>query len=259
MPQPKNTGETDPRGQIALVTGAAAGIGTAIALALGRAGFKLALSARDGRRIEAVAALPDLMGCEILSLDLDLHDLTSIKAALEATFKRFGRVDVLVNNAGATLRKAALDLTEAEWDEVLDANLKGTFFLTQEVVRRVVDAGERCRIINVASAHGLVGFPNRLAYGVSKAGLVQLTRALAIEWAPLGITVNAVAPGTIATASRLEQMKNPQARAAMLDRIPLGRFGTPEEVGSAVAYLASPGAGFMTGHVLVMDGGATAA
>jgi NAD(P)-dependent dehydrogenase (short-subunit alcohol dehydrogenase family) len=258
MPQTTSAGDAVPRRPIALVTGAATGIGTAIAHALGRAGYDLALSARDSRRLEPVVSHSDLSGCPTLSLELDLVDLGSVAAAVEATFERFGRLDVLVNNAGATLRKAALEMTEGEWDEVLDANLKGTFFLTQEVVRRVVGAGERCRIINLASTHGLVGFPNRLAYGVSKAGLAQMTRALAIEWAPLGITVNAIAPGTIATASRLTQLEDPQVCSTMLDRIPLGRFGTPEEIGAAVVYLASPGAGFVTGHVLVIDGGATA-
>jgi len=258
MAQTTTTGDAVSRRPIALVTGAATGIGTAVAHALAQAGYDLALSARDARRLEPVVSHSDLSGCATLSLDLDLTDPGSVAAAVEATFERFGRLDVLVNNAGATLRKAALEMTEGEWDEVLDANLKGTFFLTQEVVRRVVGAGERCRIINLASTHGLVGFPNRLAYGVSKAGLAQMTRALAIEWAPLGITVNAIAPGTIATASRLTQLEDPQVRSTMIDRIPLGRFGMPEEIGAAVVYLASPGAGFVTGHVLVIDGGATA-
>jgi NAD(P)-dependent dehydrogenase (short-subunit alcohol dehydrogenase family) len=244
MPQTTSTGDTVPRRPIALVTGAATGIGTAVAHALAQAGYDLALSARDARRLEPVASHSDLSGCATLSLNLDLTDLGSVAAAVEATFERFGRLDVLVNNAGATLRKAALEMSEGEWDEVLDANLKSTFFLTQEVVRRVVGPGGRCRMINLASTHGLVGFPNRLAYGVSKAGLAQMTRALAIEWAPLGITVNAIAPGTIATASRLTQLDDPQVRSTMLDRIPLGRFGTPEEIGAAVVYLASPGAGF---------------
>ena len=171
----------------------------------------------------------------------------------------FGHVDTLVNNAAVTLRRTALEMTREEWDELMSVNLKGVFFMSQQMGRHLVQKRQPGCIVSLASTHGLVGFAQRSAYGIAKAGIMQMTRMLAIEWAEHGIRVNAVAPGTIDTPSRAEYFSaNPDAKKAMIDRVPFRRFGTPDEVAAAVRYLASPQAAYITGQTLVLDGGLTA-
>jgi len=242
---------------VAFVTGCSTGIGKAIAERLARDGFDLAITARDTDRLEWVKDSEKTFGRSVLPLKLALSDKASIDAAIEAAFDRFGTLDALVNNAGQTVRVSALDVTEENWDEILDANLKGTFFLTQAIVNRIVPEKRPFRVVNLSSTYSIVGFPNRLLYGVSKAGLNQMTRMLAVEWAPLGITVNAIAPGTVNSASRLEYMSDPAVKQMILQKIPMGRIGEESEVAGAVSYLLGPDAGFVTGHVLVLDGGTT--
>jgi NAD(P)-dependent dehydrogenase (short-subunit alcohol dehydrogenase family) len=149
-------------------------------------------------------------------------------------------------------------VTSAEWDEVMNANLKGTFFVTQRIARHLIDTGRPGCVINMASTHGLLGFPQRIAYGVSKAGLMHMTRMLAIEWAQYNIRVNAIAPGTVETPSRAVFLADPKTRKAMADRVPLARFATADEIAAAVVYLAGPQSTYITGHTLVVDGGLTA-
>src|SRR5690606_23107893 len=183
----------------------------------------------------------------------------SIERAFAAAVQAFGALDVLVNNAGTTLRRGALEVTREEWNEVLGVMLTGTFFMTQQMARHLVATGRPGCIVSLASTHGLVGLAERSTYGIAKGGIIQMTRMLAIEWAAHGIRVNAVAPGTIATPSRMAYFDaNPEARARMTARVPSGRFGLPEEVAAAVAYLASPEAAYVTGQTLVIDGGLTA-
>lgn len=189
---------------------------------------------------------------------LDLRSLASVNAAVAKVFKACGRLDVLVNNAGVTLRKPALEVTVDEWETVMQTNLRGTFFLCQQVGRRLIEQGAPGCIINVASAHGVVGFPDRSVYGISKAALIHMTRMLAIEWADHGIRVNAIAPGTVDTPSRAKALADPAVKKIMLDRIPLHRFATANEVAGAVCFLASPQAAYMTGQTLLFDGGLTA-
>jgi 2-deoxy-D-gluconate 3-dehydrogenase len=171
----------------------------------------------------------------------------------------FGAIDVLVNNAGRALQKPAVDVTWAEWNDVIDINLKGGFFLSTAFARHCLERTRGGAIISMASTHGLTGIAGRSVYGVSKGGIIQMTRMLAIEWAPLGIRVNAVAPATVLTPSREKMLSEPQTRARMLARIPLGRFPSAEEVAAAVCYLASDAAASITGQTLVLDGGLTAA
>ena len=247
-----------PRRRTALVTGASTGIGAAIAVALAREGWDVAIAATRLQHLADTARRIKTTGVRTLRVALDLRSPASVKAAAAKVFKAFGRVDALVNNAGVTLRKPALEITVDEWEAVMQTNLRGTFFLCQQVGRRLVKQGAPGCIINVASAHGLVGFPNRLAYGVSKAGLIHMTRMLAIEWADHGIRVNAIAPGTVDTPSRATAFADPKAKKRMLDRIPLHRFATSREVAEAVCYLAGPQASYITGHTLVLDGGLTA-
>ena len=245
----------------ALVTGASYGVGAATALALARAGYDVAVTAT---RIENLApAVPALEACgrRVLPLALDLRSEADIVRVTKEAFGGLGGIDVLVNNAGANLRKRAMDVTAAEWDALMAVNIRGTFFLTQAVGRAFIDGGRGGVIINIASTHALAGAPERSTYGISKAALVGMTRMLAVEWAEHGIRVNAVAPGRLATASpsRAEKGADKAYMDAMLDRIPLHRLATPEEVAAAVVYLVSPAAASITGQVLVLDGGLTAA
>jgi len=243
----------------ALVTGASYGVGAATALALARDGFDVALSAT---RVENLAGtLGELAPLEVraLPLALDLRSAASIENAMAQIVQAFGGVDVLVNNAGANLRKLAVEVTAAEWREVIEVNVTGTFLLTQQVGRHLIGGGRGGAIINVASTHGLIGAPERSTYGISKGAIIQMTRMLAIEWAAHGIRVNAVAPGRLDTASPSRAGADPKYMEAMLARIPLHRLATAEEVAGAIAYLASPQAQSVTGQVLVLDGGLTAA
>ncbi|HTH98875.1 MAG TPA: SDR family NAD(P)-dependent oxidoreductase [Stellaceae bacterium] len=252
--------------RVALITGASYGVGAASALALARDGFDLVLTATKAGNLDTtlqdVRALYDTgTGGKALGLALDLCDQASIDAVIARSVEGFGRIDVLVNNAGTNLRRLALETSRAEWVAMMDANLTGTFFLTQAVGRHLVQRQSPGRIVTISSSHALVGAAERSAYGVAKAGLIQMTRMLAIEWAPHGITVNAVAPGRMITASpsRAGSGSDDAYMAAMLKRIPLGRFATAEEVGGTVAFLAGPSAATITGQTIVIDGGLTAA
>jgi len=168
-----------------------------------------------------------------------------------------GRIDVLVNNAGVNIPVEALEVTEADWDGVLDVNLKGLFFMSQRVGREMKRTGGG-KVVNIASQNGLVAYYNRAAYCASKAGVVNLTRSLALEWAPLKINVNAVGPTYILTDLTKVTLEDPRYRDDILSRIPLGRVGQPEDVVGAVVFLASAAADMVTGHTLLVDGGWTA-
>jgi len=241
----------------AFVTGASTGIGAAIAVALAREGWDVAVSATRVARLAGTVREIKAAGARATQVALDLRSLASVQAAVSRVFKTFGHVDLLVSNAGVTLRKPALEVTAGEWEAVMQTNLRGAFFLCQNFGRRLVGQGAPGCIINVASTHGVVAYPNRSVYGISKAALIHMTRMLAIEWVKHGIRVNAIAPGTVDTPSRIEALADPAARKAMLDRIPLRRFATTDEVAGAVCFLASPQAAYMTGQTLVFDGGLT--
>jgi NAD(P)-dependent dehydrogenase (short-subunit alcohol dehydrogenase family) len=242
----------------AFVTGATYGIGAACALALARDGYDVAISELDPKSLAETSAKIAACGVRALPVALDLRSLTSIERAMQEVVGAFGGLDVLVNSAGVTLGKPALDVTGDEWDAVLDVNLKGTFFMSQQMGRHLVATRRSGCIISVASTHGVLGFPTRSAYGISKAGISHMTRMLAIEWAEHGIRVNAIAPGTVETPSRKVFFDaNPGQREVMVARIPLKRFGTPEEMAGAVVYLASPQGAYITGQTLLLDGGLT--
>ena len=243
----------------ALVTGAATGLGREIALGLAQDGYAVALADIDAEGLAETLRLPAFAPSGAVALVLDLRVQASIDSALEQAWAAFGGLDLLVNNAGVTIHKPAVELTWSDWDAVHAVNLKGAYFLSCAFARALLATGAPASIVSIASAHGLVGFADRSAYGISKAGIIHMTKMLAVEWAGAGIRVNAVAPGTIMTPSRAQLLKDPAARARMLGRIPLGRFPTAEEVAHAVVYLAGPGAGSVTGHTLVLDGGTTVA
>jgi NAD(P)-dependent dehydrogenase (short-subunit alcohol dehydrogenase family) len=242
----------------ALVTGTSTGIGKVIALALGRAGYDLAITEIDVDQLGDVLAHPDLQGRKVVPIALDLASQASIEAAFASAAAALGRIDVLVNNAGRALIKPAVDITRADWDALIAVNLTGTFFLTQQFGRHAMAHQSGGAVITVASTHGLTGIAGRAVYGIAKAGLIQMTRMLAIEWAPHRIRANAIAPATVLTPSRAEMLRDPAVRARMLERIPSRRFVTPEEVAAAVVYLASADAASITGQVLAIDGGLTA-
>jgi 2-deoxy-D-gluconate 3-dehydrogenase len=246
-------------GKTALVTGAGSGLGRSIALALAEAGADVAVTELPGRieNARVVAASIRAMGRTALVVKLDVTSVKNIQRAVDAVVKGFSRIDILVNNAGINVPKQALDVTEDDWDLILDVNLKGVFFCAQAVGREMVRRGSG-KIINIASQNGVVGYYDRAAYCSSKAGVVNLTRVLAIEWAEHQINVNAVAPTFVLTPLTEKMFANPSFSNEIHRRIPLGRLGKPEDIVGAVVFLASPAADLITGHTLLVDGGWTA-
>jgi 2-deoxy-D-gluconate 3-dehydrogenase len=242
----------------AFVTGASQGIGAAIALALARDGFDVAVSSTRPEKLAAVVSGIEAAGARAVRVALDVRSPELIDKAMAQVVSACGHLDVLVNNAGVPLKKPALDVTSKDWREVIDVNLKGTFFMSQQMGRHLVKVGKPGCIVSVASTHGLVALASRSAYGIAKAAVMQMTRMLAIEWAEHGIRVNAVAPGRVDTPTRAWSAGEPGYRESALARIPLRRFGASEEVAGAVSYLVSPAAAYITGQTLVLDGGLTA-
>lgn len=245
--------------RVALITGASYGVGAATALALSRDGFDIAVTATAIGNLDGTQAKVKAQQTNIAPLELDLCSQDSIDAAIADTMSRFGRLDVLVNNAGAHGRKPALDITRKDWDAMFEPNLTGTFFLTQQFARQLIADGRPGSIVNITSTHAFRGAANRILYGVSKGAVHQLTRMLATEWGPHGIRVNAIAPGRMMTESpsRQETASDPQYVENMIKRIPLHRMASAEEVADTVAYLASESASSITGQVLAIDGGLT--
>jgi 3-oxoacyl-[acyl-carrier protein] reductase len=236
----------------ALVTGASQGIGRAIALELARNGATVALCARSESNLAAVADEIRSSGGAAETFPLDLASEDSIHSAAKAVLARLGKVDILVNNAGITRDTLMLRMKRKDWDDVLHTNLTGTFLLTQAIAAAMLRA-RYGRIINITSVVGQTGQAGQINYAASKAGLIGLTRSLARELGSRSITVNAVAPGYIETP--MTAVLNEAQRAAMLSTVPLGRAGTDQDVAAAVAFLASDDAGYITGHVLNVNGG----
>ena len=245
----------------AFVIGASYGVGAATALALARAGFAVVVSARRAENLVRTMATLEAADARAVPLVLDLNSQSSIECAMADAIAAFGRLDLLVNNAGGNLRKLAVDVAPADWDALMATNLRGAFFLAQQMGRHLIADRRPGAIVNIASTHGLVGAAERSVYGISKGALIQMTRMLAIEWAAHGIRVNAVAPGRLDTPSpsRAARTSDPAYMDAMRARIPLNRLATAEEVADAVCYLASPRAASITGQTLVIDGGMTVA
>jgi 2-deoxy-D-gluconate 3-dehydrogenase len=248
--------EIDLSGRVALVTGAGKGIGRAICLELARAGADIFGVSRTGSDLEALGEEVEILGVRFASC---IADIVSVAAAEDVARRAeaFGAVDILVNSAGVARTGPAEDLTEADWDDVLDTNLKGAFFVSQAVGRNMLDRGSG-RIVNVSSQAGIVGLQDHVAYCASKAGLGLLTKVLAIEWGPRGVAVNAVAPTVILTPMGEQVWGDPEVGRPMLAKIPLGRFGQPVEVASVVAFLVSDMAAMINGEIVAIDGGYTA-
>lgn len=244
-------------GKVAVVTGASKGIGHDLAIALAAAGARVGVAARDVSALETLVGVIEAHGGEALAVALDVTDLGSISAAFEQVRRHFGSVDVLVNNAGLGANHPAEDVTEADWDKMMDVNLKGLFFCCQAAGRIMLEQGEG-RIVNMSSQAGVVGIRDHAVYSASKGGVNMLTKVLALEWSSRGVTVNAVAPTFIYTPGTAERLDQPEYLADVLERLPIGRVGTTGDVAGAVIYLASPAGAMVTGHVLLVDGAWTA-
>lgn len=247
----------DLTGRVALVTGAGRGIGHDLVLGLAGAGARVAAGVRRPADAEEVIETVRAAGGDAVAVSLDVTDTASIEAGVATTIASFGRLDILVNNAGLGTNHDALDATEAEWDDLFAVNVRGLFFTAQAAARRMVPQGHG-RIVNVASQAGIVGIRRHAAYSASKGAVIALTKVLALEWAPAGVTVNAIAPTWVLTPGTAERLADPEFLRGVLDRIPLGRVGTTSELAGAVIYLASEAAAMVTGTTLVIDGGWTA-
>jgi len=239
-------------GRIALVTGASQGIGRACALELARAGATVAVAARNEAKLAEVAAEIESAGGKAAAFSLDVSSADSISASAKAILEKFGKVEILVNNAGITRDGLVLRMKRPDWDDVLQTNLTGAFLLTQALLSPML-RNRWGRIINITSVVGRTGQAGQVNYAASKAGLIGMTRSLAREVASRGITVNAVAPGYIETP--MTAVLDEKQRAAVMAQIPLGRPGTDLEIAQSIAFLASDGAAYITGHVLDVNGG----
>ena len=244
-------------GRVALVTGASKGIGWDLAKALAHAGAAVAVAARDKESLERLADEIRSDGGEALAVELDVRDVEQIGTVFRRVREHFGSLDVLVNNAGLGANHPAEDITESDWDEMMDVNLRGLFFACQAAGRIMLEQGHG-RIINMSSQAGVVGIREHAVYSASKGGVNLLTKVLALEWSSRGVTVNAVAPTFIYTPGTADRLDQPEYLAGVLDRLPIGRVGSTTDVAAAVLYLASPAGGLVSGHVLVVDGGWTA-
>lgn len=244
-------------GQVALVTGASRGIGRGLVDALAAAGATVAVTAREAAAAHAAATAIRDAGGSATGHALDVTDLQSIQAAADEVLAAHGQLDILVANAGLGDNAPALDVTEAHWDSMMDTNLKGLFFTAQACARPMVAQGSG-RIIALSSQASLVGIRDHVAYSASKGGVNQMVRVMALEWGPLGVTVNAVAPTFIYTPGTAERLDDPAYMAAVVDRIPIGHVGAIKDVAGAVVYLASEAGAMVNGSIVTVDGGWTA-
>jgi 2-deoxy-D-gluconate 3-dehydrogenase len=245
-------------GQFALITGAGQGLGRGLALAMANAGADIGVAdlPTNLAAAEETAAEVAKLGRQARVIPVDVTVLPSITTMVEEMLAAFGKIDILVNNAGVNVPKLALEVTERDWDRVLDVDLKGLFFCSQAVGRHMTQRGYG-KIINIASQVGVVGYRYRAAYCSAKAGVVNLTRVLAIEWAEYGVNVNAIGPTFLRTPFTEPMFQNEEFYRDVLSRIPLQRIGEVDDVLGAAVFLASHAADMVTGHTLLVDGGWT--
>ncbi len=243
--------------KVAIVTGASKGIGVGVAKSLAHAGATVICAARDSKALNSVVADIQEEGGTAHAKHLDVTNVAQIKGLFTEISQEFGAIDILVNNAGLGFNHAAVDVTEQDWDDMMNVNQKGLFFCCQAAGEVMLKQGSG-RIINMSSQASVVGIKDHAVYCTSKGGVNQLTRVLALEWSNQGVTVNAVAPTFTYTPGTAERLDNPEYLEKVLERIPAGKVATMTDVAAAVVYLASPAGAMVTGSVLMVDGGWTA-
>ncbi|MFL5528945.1 MAG: SDR family NAD(P)-dependent oxidoreductase [Gemmatimonadaceae bacterium] len=238
----------------AVVIGATSGIGRAIAIGLAEAGADVVPAGRRTNLVDEAAREIELRGRRSLAMTADVGDSDSIQSLADATIEKFGKVDILVNAAGRTVRRPTLEVSDEEWNEILDTNLTGMLRACRVFGRYMIER-RYGRIINIGSLTSLVALYEVAAYAASKAGVAALTKSLAVEWAPRGVCVNAILPGVFRTALNEGLLDGTERGSELLMRTPMRRFGLPEELAGAAVFLASEAASFVTGHLLAVDGG----
>jgi NAD(P)-dependent dehydrogenase (short-subunit alcohol dehydrogenase family) len=245
-------------GRSALITGGSKGLGRAMAQALAEAGADVAVCSRtSGEAENAAAEISSATGAKVIGLNADVIDRASVLDMVAACNASFGKIDILINNAGINVRKPTAEVSEEEFDSVVDISVKGSFLCTQAVIQGMLER-KWGRIVMLGSIMSHVAIPNRSAYSAAKSGVLGMTRSLALEGAPHGVTVNCLCPGVFATPLNLPIMNDPAAFQAFLSKIPMGRWAQPEELAGAIVFLCSEASGYMTGATLTVDGGWTA-
>jgi NAD(P)-dependent dehydrogenase (short-subunit alcohol dehydrogenase family) len=246
----------DLSGKVALVTGASRGLGQYFGRALAGAGADLVITSRDTSRLMKLKDEIESLGRRALPVKLDVRNRMDIESMVRTAISEYGRIDILVNNAGLNIRRPAVEFSWEDWDTVLDTNLKGAFFVAQAVGREMIAA--RCgRIINIGSCTCVFGMEGIGPYGASRGGVLQMSRSLAAEWGRYGVTVNVLAPGWFKTEQNRALYDNERWLEYITDRIPLGRPGRPNDLDGAIIFLASDASAYMTGQLLLIDGGFT--
>ena len=245
---------TDLTGKVAIVTGAGRGLGRRMAEALSGAGASVTVAARSAAELSDLASELEARNRSALACPTDITDEDAVEAMVAATVERFGRVDVLVNNGGIVATTPLVDQSVEEWDRVIATNLRGTFLATRAVGRHLLAQGSG-KVINIASNFALQGVPDHAAYSASKAAVIAFTRSMAVEWSRHGVQVNAIAPGYFATAMNAQVREDPEVLAKVVRAIPARRMGDPAELQPWLLLLAGPASDFMTGEVIVIDGG----